>query len=338
MGTSSKVAVIGAGSWGTALARLLARQGVDTTIWARETEVVDSIRAERHNALFLPDIELPAELHVTNDLAEALTGASIIVSAVPTQHVRAVFEDDLDLLDHATLLVSVSKGIEVESLQTPSQILREVVPPRLTDRIVALSGPSFAREVGLDHPTAVVAAGGSIDHAREIRDLFNTSAFRVYSSDDIVSAELGGALKNVVAIAAGMSYGLGFANNTMVALLTRGLAEITRLGVAMGGRAATFAGLTGMGDLVLTCNGELSRNRRVGVEVGRGRPLTEVLEDTRMVAEGVKTTLAARRLAEKLGVSMPITEEVYLTLYDGKDPLEALASLMGRPPRDERDD
>jgi glycerol-3-phosphate dehydrogenase (NAD(P)+) len=338
MGTTSNVAVIGAGSWGTALARLLARQGIATALWARETEVVDSVATHRENSLFLPGIELPADLRVTNDLAEALTGAAVIVSAVPTQHVRAVFDEARDLFDGAEVLVSVSKGIEVETLETPSQILREVAPPRLAGGVVALSGPSFARDVALDHPTAVVAACESIERAREVRDLFNTSTFRVYSSDDIVSAELGGALKNVIALAAGMSYGLGFAQNSMAALLTRGLAEIRRVGVAMGGRPETFAGLTGMGDLVLTCSGELSRNRRVGLEIGRGRTLTEILSEMQMVAEGVKTTLAARQLAEKLGVSMPITEEVYLVLYEEKDPRDALAVLMGRAPRDERDD
>ena len=201
---------------------------------------------------------------------------------------------------------------------------------------MVLSGPSFAHEVGLDHPAAVVAAGSSIELARQVRDLFNTSTFRVYSSDDIVSAELGGALKNVIAIAAGMSYGMGFAQNSKAALITRGLAEIIRLGVAMGGDAATFAGLSGVGDLVLTCSGDLSRNRQVGMAIGRGRSHPEVLDDMNMVAEGVKTTLAAQRLAERLDVSMPITEEVYAVLYDGKHPDEALAILMGRAPRDER--
>jgi glycerol-3-phosphate dehydrogenase (NAD(P)+) len=338
MGTTSRVAVIGGGSWGTALARLLAREGVPTTLWAREPEVVEAIAVDGHNAVFLSGIELPRSLRPTNDLGEALTDATVVVSAVPTQHVRDVFGEVDAQLGQVEVLVSVSKGIEVDTLQTPSQILREVAPPHLADRIVALSGPSFAREVGLDFPAAVLAAGTSIDRAREVRDLFNTSVFRVYSSDDIVSAELGGALKNVIAIGAGMSYGLGFAQNSMAALITRGLAEIMRAGVAMGGDPATFAGLSGMGDLVLTCSGDLSRNRRVGFEVGKGRTLTEVVDEMHMVAEGVKTTLAARRLAEQLGVSMPITEEVYLTLYEDKDPRDALAGLMGRAPQDERHD
>lgn len=332
----TKVAVIGSGSWGTALARLLAREGVETSIWALEREVVESINTDRENAIFLPGIQLPDTLRATDDLDEAVADATVIVSAVPTQHIRAVFAQHQHVFARAELLVSVSKGIEVDTLQTPAEILREVAPPRLADRIVALSGPSFAREVGLGHPAAVVAAGSSIERAREVRDLFNTSSFRVYSSDDIVSAELGGALKNVIAIAAGMSYGLGFAQNSMAALITRGLAEIMRAGAALGGDPATFAGLSGMGDLVLTCSGDLSRNRRVGLEVGRGRSLSDVVGETNMVAEGVKTTLAARRLAERLGVSMPIVEEVYLTLYEDKDPREALAHLMGRAPRDER--
>lgn len=335
MGNTSRVAVIGGGSWGTAVARLLAGQGVATTLWAREPEVVEAINTRRENTVFLPGIDLPESLHATADLAEALAGADVVVSAVPTQHVRSVFEHP-GRFDDAEVIVSVSKGIEVDSLRTPSQILAEVAPARLSGSIVALSGPSFAHEVGLDHPAAVVAAGSSIERAREVRDLFNTSTFRVYSSDDIVSAELGGALKNIIAIAAGMSYGLGFAQNSKAALITRGLAEMIRLGVAMGGDPATFAGLSGVGDLVLTCSGDLSRNRQVGMAIGRGRTLSEVLEEMNMVAEGVKTTLAAKRLAEQLGVSMPITEEVYRVLYEEKDLLEALAVLMGRAPRDER--
>ncbi len=330
--------MIGGGSWGTALARLLAREGVETTIWALEADVVESIATERQNSVFLPGIDLPPTLRATTDLDEALAGATVVVSAVPTQHIRTVFADGQRLLANAELLVSVSKGIEVDTLQMPSQILREMSPSHLADDIVALSGPSFAHEVGLDHPAAVLAAGTSIVRAREVRDLFNTSSFRVYSSDDIVSAELGGALKNVIAIAAGMSSGLGFAQNSKAALITRGLAEIMRVGAALGGDPATFAGLSGMGDLVLTCSGDLSRNRQVGLAVGRGRPLADVLADMNMVAEGVKTTLAARRLAAQAGVSMPIAEEVYLTLYEEKEPGVALADLMGRAARDERSD
>ncbi len=337
MGTIPKIAVVGAGSWGTALARLLANAGSPVALWAREPEVVESITMARENTMFLPDVELPPLLRVTDDLADALTEAQVLVSAVPTQHVRSVFADVGGVVDTVEVVVSVSKGIEVETLRTPAAILGDVLPARLADRIVALSGPSFAREVAIDHPAAVVAAATSIDDARFVRDLFSTPSFRVYSSDDIVSAELGGALKNVIAIAAGMSHGLGFAQNSKAALITRGLAEITRLGVALGGDPHTFAGLSGMGDLVLTCSGDLSRNRTVGAALGRGRKLAEVLSEMNTVAEGVKTTLAAHRLARESDIAMPITEQVYLTLYEDKDPAEAVTDLMGRERRDERD-
>lgn len=337
MGTRPHVAVIGGGSWGTALARLLASSGVPTTMWALEPEVVAAVRDGRENAVFLAGIRLPPDLRVTNDLEEALRGADVVVSAVPTQHVRRVFADASPHLRSAEAIVSVSKGIEVESLQTPARILGEVLPRRLADAVVVLSGPSFAREVAIDHPAAVLAAGSSLQLARSVRDLFTTSTFRVYSSDDAVSAEIGGALKNVIAIASGVSYGLGYSQNAMAALITRGLAEIMRVGVALGGNPDTFAGLSGMGDLVLTCSGELSRNRTVGMEIGRGRTLGEVLGEMQMVAEGVKTTLAAQRLASDTGVSMPITEAVFATLYEDLPPAEAVERLMGRPLRDERE-
>jgi len=332
-----KIAVVGAGSWGTALARLLANAGSPVALWAREPEVVDSITRTRENKVFLPGVALPPLLRVTDDLADALTGAQVLVSAVPTQHVGDVFAGVADSLVGVEVAVSVSKGIEVETLRTPVDILGDVLPTSLAGRVVALSGPSFAREVAIDHPAAVVAAAASIDDARYVRDLFSTPSFRVYSSDDIVSVELGGALKNVIAIAAGMSHGLGFSQNSKAALITRGLAEMTRLGVARGGDPHTFAGLSGMGDLVLTCSGDLSRNRTVGAAIGRGHTLAEVLGEMNMVAEGVKTTLAVHRLAAESGVSMPITEQVYLTLYEDKNPADAVAELMGRASRDERD-
>ncbi len=337
MTTVDEVAVIGAGSWGTAIARLLARSGLRTTLWALEPEVVDSIAKRRENELFLPGVALPADLHVTDDLEGALAGADLVVSAVPTQHVREVFSGCAGAMRDDATLVSVSKGIEVDTLRTPTEVLAEVFPDRVGAGVVALSGPSFAREVAVDLPTAVVAACPSIDTARWVRDVFSTGAFRVYSSDDVVSVELAGALKNVIALAAGMSFGLGFAQNSMAGLITRGLAEITRVGVARGGDPLTFAGLSGMGDLVLTCTGELSRNRTVGFEIGRGRALDEVLAEMHMVAEGVKTTVAARRLAADLGVEMPICEQVYQSLYEGKDPRRAVTELMSRALRDERD-
>ncbi len=329
------VTVVGAGAWGTALAKLLADAGVPTTLWAREPDVVASIAVDHENRTFLPGVGLPAALTATGDLDAALQHAGVVVSAVPTQHARRAFAGRAAALRDAQAVVSVAKGIEVDTLATPTEILAEVAGGELAP--VALSGPSFAKEVAAGHPTAVVAASRSERNARLVRDLFSTDAFRVYSSDDVVSVELGGALKNVVAIAAGISAGLGFARNTMAALISRGLAEITRLGVARGGNPLTLAGLSGLGDLVLTCTGELSRNRTVGVEIGRGRKLGDILAGTATVAEGVKTAVAARALAAEAGVEMPIAEQVYLVLHDDKDPRVALADLMGRELRDERD-
>lgn len=324
--------VVGGGSWGTTLAKLLAGKGEPTLLWAHEREVVDAVETRRENPLFLPGIRLPDALRATNDLAGALDLAEVVVSAVPTQFIREVFGT---AAPRAELIVSVSKGIEIGSLRTPSEILDEVVEGQAA--VVSLSGPSFAREVAQEHPTAVVAASRSEADAHRVRELFSTPAFRVYSSDDVTSVELGGALKNVIAIAAGIADGLNFGANTLAALITRGLAEITRLGVARGGHPLTFAGLSGMGDLVLTCTGDLSRNRQVGLAIGRGRTLEEVLADMSMVAEGVKTTQAARQLAAEMGVEMPITEQVYLTLYEGKDARAAVIDLMQRDLRDERD-
>ena len=332
---TDRVAVVGAGAWGTALAKLLAGQGVPTTLWAREAEVVDAIRTRGENDVFLPGVPLPDSLVATGDLAAALAEAGVVVSAVPTQYVRSVFTGHGAALLETRAVVSVSKGIEVDTLRTPTEILVGVAGDSLVP--VALSGPSFAREVAEEHPTAVVAASRVPEHARLVRDLFSTSAFRVYSSDDVLSVELGGALKNVIAIAAGICAGLGFGRNSIAALITRGLAEITRIGVARGGEALTFAGLSGMGDLVLTCTGDLSRNRTVGLEIGRGRKLGEILAATDTVAEGVRTTLAARALAAELGVEMPITEQVYLALYEDKEARTAALELMGRGLRDERD-
>ena len=329
--------VVGGGSWGTALAMLLAGKGVPTTIWAREPEVVESINTRRENTSFLPGVILPNVLSAETDLEAALGRAEVVVSSVPTQFIRSTFGPVADVLATAELLVTVSKGIEVDTLLTPDDILADIAGSELSASVVALSGPSFAREVAAGHPTAVVAASRDLDRAHRVQELFSTEAFRVYASDDIVSVELGGALKNVVAIAAGIVEGLRFGHNTMAALITRGVAEITRLGVRRGGNPLTFAGLSGMGDLVLTCTGGLSRNRSVGVELGRGRNLQDILDEMQMVAEGVKTTLAVRKLADELGVEMPIAEQVHAVLYDGKDPKQAVSELMVRTLKDERE-
>ncbi len=335
MTTGQAVTVVGAGAFGTALARMTALQGIETTLWALEPEVVDSIRSQAENTRYLPGVRLPDSIRVTDALDDAVADADVVISAVPTQYVRAVFGEAGSMLAATETLVSVSKGIEVATLQTPTQILIELTGGE--GRPVAVSGPSFAAEVAAGHPTAVVAASRDPRQAARVRDLLATSTFRAYSATDVISVELGGALKNVIAIAAGITAGLEFGRNTVAALITRGLAEMTRLGVALGGDPLTFAGLSGLGDLVLTCTGALSRNRTVGFEIGQGRRLDEILADTTSVAEGVKTTVAARALAEKHGVEMPITEQVYLTLYEGKDPRTAVLELMSRSLRDEQD-
>jgi glycerol-3-phosphate dehydrogenase (NAD(P)+) len=330
----SSVAVIGAGAWGTALARVLATKGVPTLIWAREAEVVAAINERHENSVFLSGFDLGSDLAATGDLDEAFAFGDVVVNAVPTQHMRAVMRQAGEALALTDLVVTVAKGIELGTLLTPSAILEELGVAG--DRIVALSGPSFAAEVAADQPSAVVAAGSDAERVRCVRDLFSTSTFRVYSSGDIVSAELGGALKNVIAIAVGISDGLGFGRNTRAALITRGLAEITRLGVASGGDPLTFSGLSGMGDLVLTSTDDQSRNRTVGLAIGRGRKLDDILAEMHEVSEGVATSRSAKALAERLGVEMPITAEVCAVLHEDKDPRQAFVDLTSRELRDER--
>jgi glycerol-3-phosphate dehydrogenase (NAD(P)+) len=325
-----KIAVIGAGSWGTTLADLLAKKGHAVTLWAYERELVQEMRESRENTLFLPGITLSEKLAFTNDLAEAYAGSTMVLCVVPSQLVRRVMGNSLPFLLPGTVIVSASKGIEVETLATVSEIYREILPEGLYAKFAALSGPSFAREVAQEMPTAVTVAADSEEVARRVQEAFNTSYFRVYRNEDVVGVELGGAIKNVIAIAAGISDGLGFGSNTRAALITRGLAEMTRLGQAMGAQPGTFAGLAGMGDLVLTCTGDLSRNRTVGIQVGQGRKLSEILGEMRMVAEGVKTTESAYNLSRKLGVEMPIVEQMYQILYQDKPAREAVLELMTR--------
>lgn len=331
------VLVVGGGSWGTALATHLAGKGVHTTIWAREPEVVGAINTQRENPVFLPGVVLHSDLAAVPDLVEGLSDADLVVSSIPTQFMRGVWNHAARAVRPDAPIVTVSKGIEVDTLSTPVAILRDALGPSGERRVVALSGPSFAREVAAGHPTAVVAAGRDPALVGEIQALFSSPTFRVYSSDDIVGVELGGALKNVIAIAAGIVEGLRYGHNTLAALMTRGLAEITRLGVASGGHPLTFAGLSGMGDLVLTCTGGLSRNRTVGIELGRGRPISEIIDDMEMVAEGVKTTKAVKQLSGSLDVEMPICDQVYAVIYEGKPPGEVAHELMVRDLRHERE-
>ena len=331
-----RIAVIGAGSWGTTLANLLAKKGLDVTLWAYERELVERLQVTRVNDLFLPGVYLDQRLAFTPDLAAAVSGRQAVVLVSPSQVMRRVVEQLRPRLEEDSLLVSAAKGIENDSLLLMSEVLEAVLGPAVAGRCAYLSGPSFAREVADELPTAVAVAAVDGEVARSVQELFRTDYFRVYTNPDVIGVELGGALKNVIALAAGVSDGLGFGHNARAALINRGLVEMARLGAAKGAHAETFAGLAGMGDLVLTCTGDLSRNRSVGIELGRGRKLGEILGGMRMVAEGVKTTLSAYQLAQKLGVVMPITEQMYQILYQDKDPCQAVNELMQRQQRSER--
>jgi glycerol-3-phosphate dehydrogenase (NAD(P)+) len=329
-----RAAVLGAGAWGTALAKVLADKGERVTLYSRRPELSRQIAETRMNERYLPGVELGGDLTVTSDLGQALSGATLIVLAVPSHALREVVGEAHRTWPREAPIVSATKGIENDSLMLMGEVVLDVAPAT-GDRMTVLSGPSFAREVAVGLPTAIVVAGSSSDVVRDVQQRFATDRLRVYSSDDAVGVELGGALKNVIAIAAGACDGLGYGHNSRAALITRGLAEIVRLSMAKGGSALTLAGLAGLGDLVLTCTGELSRNRTVGFELGRGRKLDEVLAKLGHVAEGVKTTQSAYDLAHKLGVDMPITTEVYRVLYEGKSPRQAVADLMARTLRAE---
>jgi glycerol-3-phosphate dehydrogenase (NAD(P)+) len=334
----SRIAIIGAGAWGTALAMALSRKkehGI--LLWAHEPEVVASIRERRVNELFLPGLRLDESIQTTHDLKAALTGAEIVVSVMPSQHCRALFEKMADDLRPETLVVSCTKGLENSTLLRMSEVIEDVLrKKRFTPRVGALSGPTFAKEVGRGDPTAVTVASIDSDLARTVQEVFNSSRFRVYTNDDMIGVELGGALKNVTAIAAGICDGLELGHNTIAALITRGLAEIARLVIACGGRMDTMAGLAGLGDLVLTCTGDLSRNRSVGVELGRGRKLSDIIAGMHgAVAEGVFTVRAAVGLARQRNVEMPITEQMFAILEEDKAPERAIEELMMRAARSE---
>lgn len=334
--TQRRVAVLGAGSWGTALANLLAHAGHTVSIWALEPEVVEEMRGGE-NRRYLPDVPLHPALTASGDPAEVLGEAEFIVSAVPAQFVGGVLEGVRDRVPDDALIVSASKGIEIHSLRTMDQLFLDVLGPGVGPRFTALSGPSFAAEVATGSPTAVVVAARSQDARESVQRLFQTDVFRVYTSSDLVGVELSGALKNVVAVAAGVVDGLGFGHNTLAALITRGLAEIMRLGVAMGANPVTFSGLAGMGDLVLTCTGGLSRNRTVGYRLGQGESLDEILAGMTAVAEGVRTAEAVRELAGRYEVEMPIADEVYRVLFENRRPVDAVRALMLRDPKAEHE-
>jgi glycerol-3-phosphate dehydrogenase (NAD(P)+) len=330
-----RVAVIGAGGWGTALSIVAARAGCEVRLWARGAESAAAIEETRVNRAYLDGHIIPEGVRVTADACEALRGASLVVLAAPSHATRAVLESLRDALEPGAVLVSATKGVEVETGKRMSEVVSEVVGSEASSRFVCLSGPSFAREVAAGLPTAVVAASREEELARAVQRALSVQNFRVYTNPDVIGTELGGASKNVMAVAAGMVSGLGLGANSVAALVTRGLAEMTRLALAEGARHETLMGLAGLGDLVLTCTGGLSRNRRVGEELGRGRPLADVLAGMREVAEGVRTTRAVRFLAARRGVEMPITEEVHAVLYEGKTARAAVESLMSRPLKEE---
>ena len=321
------IAVIGAGSWGTALSVVLAENCRRVMLWARREELCQEIRDKRENAVYLPGVRLPENVAVTSDLEEAVAGKDALVLVVPSHTVREIAKMIAPLLTNCPIVVNCAKGIEEETYCRMSEILKQELPQC---ELAGLSGPNHAEEVGRKVPSATVVSAGNRKVAEAVQDLFMTQRLRVYTNPDMVGVELGGALKNVIALAAGISDGLGFGDNTKAAIVTRGLSEMGRLGIRMGADVLTFAGLAGIGDLMVTCTSEHSRNRKLGLELGRGRKLSAILPGMRMVAEGVRTTRAARQLGRKYGVEMPITEQVYEVLFNEKDPHHAVVDLLRR--------
>lgn len=330
MSGGMRIGVIGAGSWGTTLAHLLAEKGYEVDLWVFEEDLCETIRNTRENTLYLSGFPLSPRIVPSNSIQTVTAGRRLLVMVVPSHVYRSVAVQMVPHIEHGAIIVSATKGIENETLLTMSGIWKEILPESLSVRVVTLAGPSFAREVMQKTPTAVTVAAEDSQTAKEVQHVFHTPYFRVYTSPDKVGVELAGALKNVIAIAAGVCDGLGYGLNTRAALITRGLAEITRLGVRLGAHPLTFAGLSGIGDLLLTCTGDLSRNRTVGYRLGRGESLKEILADMRMVAEGIRTCTSVHQLARKIGVDMPICEQMYQILQEGKDPRQAVRDLMER--------
>ncbi len=330
-----RIAIIGAGSWGTALALVAARADHDVRIWSRNAPVVAAINAHHLNSVYLPDVLLPDNLKATSEIPVAIDDVDFLVLAAPSHATRELLTAIAPELPGRSIIVSATKGIEVDTGKRISQIAGEVISESVAARFVCLSGPSFAREVAQNHPTAIVAASENSEAARLVQSTLSFENLRIYTNDDVIGAELGGSVKNVMAIAAGMVAGLGFGSNSIAALITRGLAEMTRLALNEGAKLETLMGLTGLGDLVLTCHGSLSRNRYVGQEIGKGRSLEEVTAGMNEVAEGVRTTLAVKRLADLRGVELPITNVVHDVLYEKKPARAAVDELMTRPLKDE---
>lgn len=332
---SQRIGILGAGSWGTALAITLSQSGHDVVLWARRSEAAERMRLQHRNPRYLSEALIPNSVTVTSEVDEAFESTDIWIIATPSQAVRSAAERIAHLAHEDLLIVSVAKGIETRSLHTMSQVLREVLTEVPAERIGVLYGPSHAEEVAAGQPTAVVSAGHTQEIAREIQEVFMTPWFRVYTNTDVMGVEIAGSVKNVIAIAAGISDGVGFGDNAKAALITRGLEEMKRLGVELGANPRTFAGLAGLGDLVGTCTSQHSRNRYVGESIGQGRSIEEIEGEMDMVAEGVRTTESLHALGQSRNVDMPITEVVYDILFEGKDPLDAVSDLMLRSPKKE---
>jgi glycerol-3-phosphate dehydrogenase (NAD(P)+) len=333
----SRIAILGGGSWGTALAIVLsrARRKHEISLWVHDRGLAESVRRDRENRSYLPGHRLASEINITGEIPEAISGAQIVIGAIPTAHARAVFSTAAASLSPDSMVVSAAKGLEPATHKRMSEVVLEVFSRKLASRLAVLSGPSFAVEVARGEPTAVVLASTDGALAADLRDEFAAPNFRVYTNDDVLGVELAGAMKNVIAIAAGVCQGLGLGANPLAALITRGLAEMSRLAAALGARPETLTGLAGLGDLVLTCTGALSRNRQVGIELGKGRALSEILGGMRMVAEGVGTTAALLALAREAKVELPITEQVAAILHAGKPPRDAIRGIMERPQKRE---
>ena len=329
-----KIAVIGGGSWGTTLADLLAKQGHESRLWVREQTVMNEIRTTRENSWYLPGRKLSDKLEVSTDAATVANGAQHYIFAVPCQFIRNAYQRFIKYFPKNPVIICASKGIELDTLMTMSQVCDDALAA-VKPRFAMLSGPSFAYEVIREMPTAVTLACKDKKVGKDVQEALSTPYLRVYTTTDVRGVELGGAIKNIIAIAAGVADGLGFGGDARAALITRGLHEMSRLGKAMGAERQTFMGLSGMGDLVLTCTGDLSRNRQVGLRLAKGQKLLDILAEMKMVAEGVKTTEAVQALRQKVGIEMPITEQVYAILYKDKEPAQAVLDLMTRDLKDE---
>ncbi|OFI07656.1 glycerol-3-phosphate dehydrogenase [Clostridium acetireducens DSM 10703] len=328
----SKVCFLGGGSFGTALAVMLSKKGIDVSIWTRKEQLVNDINVKKENIKYLPNIVIPSKVVATTNMKEAIENSKCIVLAVPSHAIREVCKEAKKYITQNQIIVSIAKGIEQESNKRLSQVIKEEIK---NNPIVILSGPSHAEEVARDMPTVVVVTSENMEYAEKIQDLFMTNKFRIYTNDDLIGIEIGGAVKNIIALAAGILDGMGYGDNAKAALMTRGMSEIIRIGIKLGGKPETFSGLTGMGDLIVTCTSMHSRNRRAGIYIGKGMSLEEAIKEVGMVVEGIKACKVFYNLKEKTGVSMPITDTLYKALFEGKDPKYGVYELMTRNKKDE---